>query len=86
MITGAQVRAARAIVRQSRDELAASAGVSITTIEKAEAADGFPEAMQVRALVKIRRALEAAGVEFDDGRYWGKGGPGIRLQSTRAES
>lgn len=63
------------------DRLAELAGVSLVTIRRAEAQDG-PIRMMPANLVAIRRALEAAGVEFipENG-----GGPGVRLRKPAAE-
>jgi transcriptional regulator with XRE-family HTH domain len=74
-ITGAQIRAARALIRWSAEDLASAASVGIATIRRAEAEDGLPTTTTAN-LKAIRHALEAAGVEFipENG-----GGPGVRL-------
>lgn len=64
MITGAQVRAAKALIRWSGSDLANKAGVSISSIRRIEAVDGLPDATSVKILHAIQAALEAAGVEF----------------------
>jgi hypothetical protein len=76
MITGAQMRAARALVRWTADDLAQKANVGVTTVRRAEANDG-PSVMLANNLAAVKGALEAAGVEFieEDG-----GGPGVRLK------
>ena len=70
MLTGAQVRAARTGLRQTVQDLARSAGVSVSTVKRIEACDGVPAA-SARNLASIKGALEAAGIEFvgtpDDG-------------------
>ena len=76
MITGAQVRAARALARWSAHELANHAGVGISTVQRIEATDGVPSALG-KNLEAIQRALETAGVEFIDRD---NGGPGVRLK------
>ena len=63
MPTGAQIRAARALLGISARELARRAGVSPRTIANAEAADG-PPPVQVQTLERIRATLEEAGIEF----------------------
>lgn len=75
MIHGAQIRAARALVRWSVEELAKRANVGVMTIRRAEAADGIPS-MLPNNMAAIRAALEAAGVEFipENG-----GGAGVRI-------
>lgn len=65
MITGSQMRAARALLRWSVEELAKSANVSVMTIRRAEGNDG-PVRMLPNNLAAIRAALESAGVVFSD--------------------
>ena len=79
MITGSQLRAARAFLRWSADDLAKAANVGVATVRRAEADDG-PVNMMPNNLAAIRHALEEAGVEFipENG-----GGPGVRLRRDR---
>ncbi|MGB2657622.1 MAG: helix-turn-helix transcriptional regulator [Pseudolabrys sp.] len=70
-ITGAQLRAARALLSWSARELASRCGVSHSAISRAERVDGRP-LMQERNLNAIRVTFEKHGVEFLDGN-------GIRL-------
>lgn len=72
MLTGAQVRAARALVRWSADQLAINAGVTRNTVQRIEASDGMPST-SLKTILAIQRALESAGVEFIAG--------GVRLPS-----
>jgi transcriptional regulator with XRE-family HTH domain len=74
-LTSAQIRAARALVRWSAEDLARESGVGITTIRRAEVDQ---TSMTVPNYSAVRRALEAAGVEFIDGNG---GGPGVRLRA-----
>ena len=78
-ITSEQIRAAKAIIRWSGEDLAQAAGVSLSSIRRIESAAGIPKAQNMRTLLAIRAALEAAGVEFigspDDS-------PGVRLKSS----
>ncbi len=76
MITGRQVRMARAALRWSAKVLAEKAGVSWDTVQRMEASDGVPSA-SAKSLDAVERALEAAGVEFTDGDA-----PGVRLRKT----
>lgn len=75
VITGAQIRAARALVRWSAKELADAASVGVATVRRAESDDGIPSITSANQRA-IRTALEAVGVEFipENG-----GGPGVRL-------
>ena len=81
-IWGAQIRAARALLRWSAADLAREFGVSLTaTIHRAEAVNG-KTAMTFANASAIRRALEAAGVELLDENG---GGPGARLKRRAAD-
>jgi DNA-binding XRE family transcriptional regulator len=74
-----QVKAARALLAWSQEQLAADADVSIPTIKRLEAQDG-PLGGRDETSIKIRSALEAAGVEFIDENG---GGPGVRLRKRQ---
>lgn len=63
MITAEQIRAARAALGWTAEELANSAGIVRRTIVAIEGGRGLPSA-NVRTLQKIKLALEAAGIEF----------------------
>jgi ribosome-binding protein aMBF1 (putative translation factor) len=76
MITGDQIRAARAALRWSVQELALKAGVSTQTIKRFEVVEGIPQS-RTQTLLDVKSALEAGGIEFigtPNDR------PGIRLQ------
>ncbi len=62
-ISGAQLRAARALLKWSVRELADQCRVSQSAITRGEQVNGTPP-MQVRNLNAIRRVLEDHGVEF----------------------
>lgn len=80
MITGQQIRSARAALRLSVQDLASLAGVGEKTIRRLEEVDGIPEAT-VRTLAKVYDALGTAGIQFigtpDDN-------PGIRVTTPKA--
>jgi transcriptional regulator with XRE-family HTH domain len=78
VLTGVQVRAARAMLRWEIADLAAAAGVSEAEIARLEAHDGPSPADLDHAAVA--RALEEGGVELLEG-----GAPGVRLR-PQAES
>jgi ribosome-binding protein aMBF1 (putative translation factor) len=63
MITGAQIRAARAALGWSIAELAAKSGVGVRTIKRFEAVDGIP-ASRTSTLIDLKGVLESAGIEF----------------------
>ena len=72
----AQIRAARALLRWSAEDLARAAALGANTIRRAEVMEGITSltAANERA---IRQALETAGVEFIDENG---GGAGVRLR------
>ena len=79
MVTGAQCRAARGLLDWSQQDLADKAQIGIVTVRQLEAGTGKPR----RATVEVvRRALEAAGVEFIDENG---GGPGVRLRKRQSK-
>jgi transcriptional regulator with XRE-family HTH domain len=83
MLTPDQLRAARALVKWSREDLSNRSGVAAMTIKGFEllGADS-----KISTLNKVRRALETAGVEFiDEGAKSDEGGPGVRLRSPKGK-
>ena len=77
MFSPAQCRAARGLIGWNQHELAEKAGVGIVTVHQLEAGLSRPRRA---TLDVIRRALEAAGVEFIDENG---GGPGVRLRKRQ---
>ena len=77
-LTSAQIRAARSLIRWSAEDLAVRSSLSVATIRRAELTDGETSMTAANDLA-VRRALEAAGVEFIDENG---GGPGVRLKKT----
>ena len=77
MITGMQVRAAKALLNWSGSDLATRAGVGLSTVRRIEACDGLLESASIKVLQSLKYALESAGIEFigmPDDR------PGVRLK------
>ena len=60
-----QIRAARALLRWSAQDLADTASLGVATIRRIETLEGTP-LTHVRTLLAIQSALESAGVEFID--------------------
>ena len=82
-LTSAQIRAARALLRWSAEDLARESTLGVATIRRAELAEG-ETSMTTANDSAVRRTLEAAGVEFIDENG---GGPGVRLKKrTRPKS
>ena len=63
MITSDQIRAARSMLRWTGKDLAEKSGVGFSTLMRLEAELGVPNA-QAKTLEALRRAFEAAGIEF----------------------
>lgn len=76
MVSIRQVKAARALLGWSQNDLADRSGVSRPTIKRLEADDGELGGRATTA-DSLRFALETAGIEFiaENG-----GGPGVRLK------
>jgi hypothetical protein len=75
-ISSAQLRAARALLRWSALDLAKASKVGVATIRRVEVIEGDIPVTSANELA-IRRALEAAGVEFIDENG---GGAGVRFR------
>ena len=76
LITSDQIRAARALLRVSVNELASKSGIGVATIKRIEANSGIP-ATHARTLNLLEIALIDFGIEFigtPDDR------PGVRLK------
>jgi DNA-binding XRE family transcriptional regulator len=71
-----QIKAARALMAWSQEQLAHAADVSLPTIKRLEANDG-PLGGRSETGARIQAALQRAGVEFigENG-----GGPGVRIR------
>jgi len=81
MITGPQMRAARALLGIDQRQLAQLAGLSLPTIQRMEASDGVVRG-NVDSLMKLVDALAAGGIELiGDGATSSGGGRGVRLKN-----
>jgi len=78
MLTPAQLRAARALLGWSREELADKSGLGAETVKNFELRGSDPKLGTVQ---KWRRALEQAGVTFIEETE--TDGPGVRLKKVR---
>jgi transcriptional regulator with XRE-family HTH domain len=75
-LTADQIRAGRALLRWSAEDLARRSSISLRTIRRAELSE-VQTALTMANNLALRRALETAGVEFIDENG---GGPGVRLR------
>jgi predicted transcriptional regulator len=78
LITGRQLKAARAMLGIEQAELARRARVARGTVRRMESFDGEVGA-RTSSLSKVQAVLERAGIEFLMGEH-----PGVRLRTTAA--
>jgi transcriptional regulator with XRE-family HTH domain len=76
ILTGEQLRAARAMLKMEQAELAKLSGISIDTIKRLERVDG-PLHVHARTLHNLRSAFEEEGVIFIRGS---RSLPGVALR------
>jgi transcriptional regulator with XRE-family HTH domain len=79
MITAAQIRAARGLLKWTQAALAARCGLSVVTLNMIEAEAVHP---RKNSLAAIRRAFETGGVEF----IGSDGGEGVRFRDSGQNS
>ena len=76
LINGGQIRASRAFLRWSAEDLADRAKLGVATVRRAEASEE-PQITEAN-LATIQRTLEAAGIIFLAAAEEHPGGPGVR--------
>ena len=82
MITGPQMRAARALLGIDQRQLAQRSGLSLPTIQRMESSDGVIRG-NVDSLMKLVDALAAAGIELIGEQAASQGGGrGVRLKKA----
>jgi hypothetical protein len=79
-LRSSQIRAARAVLRWTAEDLAREAALGLNTVKRAELAED-ETSLTVSNDLAVRRALEAAGVVFID-EDAGLG-PGVRLRKLQ---
>jgi transcriptional regulator with XRE-family HTH domain len=80
IIVPAQIRAARAMLEWSQEDLAENSGVSLSTVRDVESQR---RPLDTSAATEIHRALENAGLIFIPGAA--NAGPGVRLVAGRPQ-
>lgn len=81
MITGDQLKAARALLGINQRQLAEISGLSMPTIQRMEASDDVIRS-NVGSLMKVVEALEHAGIEvIGNDAVSSAGGRGVRLKA-----
>ena len=82
MVSGAQLRASRALLGIDQRKLAALSGLSLPTIQRMEASDGVIRG-NVDSLMKLVAAFEAAGIELIGENASSSGrGRGVRFKAA----
>jgi len=71
-----QIRAARALLRWTAEDLARISGIAVSTIRRIELLSGIPNS-QLRIIEAIKKAFEDAGLEFIGSP---DNGPGVRFK------
>ncbi len=82
MLTTSQLRAARAMIGISIEELAEAAGVAGDTIRATEASAGNAEP---ELSEKLKRVLQSRGIIFVAAGQQDASGPGVRLHQQPAD-
>jgi predicted transcriptional regulator len=77
LISGRQLKAARALVGWEQTDLAKKSGVAVSTIRRMESFQGEVGA-RTSTLSLVEKALEKAGIEFLNSES-----PGVRLRPKR---
>ena len=77
-IISSQIRAGRGALGWSASHLAEEAGLSLRTIQTAEAEGGHKK-IRKSSMLAIQAALEAAGIEFIG---MPEDGPGVRIRTS----
>jgi len=77
IITGSQIRAARALLSWSQRELSKKSRVAFGTVQRMERFDG-PVGSRTETLGKVVAVLEKAGIEFLNSES-----PGLRLRKRK---
>ena len=72
----AQIRAARAILGWSQDQLAQRAGIGLATLRRIEQGEGLVKG-NFSTILKIQKAFEQAGISFTEDNA---GEIGVRLK------
>lgn len=75
MLSSGQIRAARALLRWTADDLAKESVIGVATIRRLELQDGVPKT-NTNTLVLIKKTLERVGIEFIGDP---DNSPGVRL-------
>lgn len=82
VIEAKQIRAARALLEWSQDDLVKRTGLSLTTIRRMEDSNIGPGRSSAENVAAVQRVLEAAGVTFIPQNG---GGAGVRLARPGGE-
>lgn len=76
MLTGSQIRAARALLNWNASDVAEKVGVTRQTILRLEQSDGVP-ASKTQTMLALQKVFEEGGVEFIGSS---EDRPGVRMR------
>lgn len=79
MITSAQIRAARAMLDWSRENLSIQSGVGISALMRLESSQGIPSG-NIKTFEAVQKTFEIAGIEFIGSP---EDGAGVRWKSKK---
>jgi predicted transcriptional regulator len=80
MLTGEQMRAARALLRMEQKELSELSEVSLPSIKRLEGISGPITSVRVSTVAAIEKAFEERGIIFLADGETTTGGAGVRLR------
>ena len=80
MLSSGQIRAARAMLRWTADDLAKESSIGVATIRRLELQDGVPKT-NTNTIVLIKKSFEKAGIEFTGDP---DSTPGVRLVQIKS--
>ncbi|CDZ60481.1 Hypothetical protein NGAL_HAMBI2605_10460 [Neorhizobium galegae bv. orientalis] len=79
MLQANQIRAARALLNWSQNELVEKTGLSLTTIRRMEDDKIGPERSSAGNVAAVTKTIEEAGIVFIGDGEDKPGGPGVRV-------
>jgi ribosome-binding protein aMBF1 (putative translation factor) len=80
MLQANQIRAARALLNWSQNDLVEKTGLSLTTVRRMEDEKIGPERSSAGNVATVTKVLEEAGIRFLGTGETIDGGPGVRME------
>ncbi|MGO6724951.1 multiprotein-bridging factor 1 family protein [Rhizobium ruizarguesonis] len=79
MLQANQIRAARALLNWSQNELVEKTGLSLTTVRRMEDEKIGPERSSAGNVATVTKVLKEAGIVFLEAGQSAEGGAGVRM-------